>query len=121
MATPEPRTLATLNACSRETFVAALGEVFEHASWVTEAALSRRPFATVAAVHQAMVETLRQLDAEHRTRASILRQLEQRHGNALDHHNLSRTLTHQLDLNFLASASALRASRPTSAPTATNR
>jgi len=71
MATPEPRTLATLNACSRETFVAALGEVFEHASWVTEAALSRRPFATVAAVHQAMVETLRQLDAEHRTRASI--------------------------------------------------
>src|ERR1700688_4657620 len=60
MPTSIPRTLAALNACPRDAFVDALGMVFEHAPWVAEAAFSRRPFVTVAALHEAMVEALRQ-------------------------------------------------------------
>jgi 2-oxo-4-hydroxy-4-carboxy-5-ureidoimidazoline decarboxylase len=60
----KPWTLDALNACSRKAFVAALGEVFEHAPWVAEAAFSQRPFATVAAVHKAMVDALGQAQAE---------------------------------------------------------
>ncbi len=46
--------LSTLNAASVQDFVAALGEIFEHAPWVAEAAAKKRPFATVADVHTAM-------------------------------------------------------------------
>ena len=40
--------LASLNACDRDSFVAALGGVFENAPWVAERAFAARPFATVA-------------------------------------------------------------------------
>ena len=40
----------------RESFVAALGWVFEHSPWVAERVWPRRPFASVAAVHRAMAE-----------------------------------------------------------------
>jgi 2-oxo-4-hydroxy-4-carboxy-5-ureidoimidazoline decarboxylase len=42
-----------------EAFVAALGEVFEHAAWVAEAAAPGRPYATVAALHEAMIRAVR--------------------------------------------------------------
>ena len=58
-----PQTLATLNACPRDAFVDALGAVSEHAPWVAQAAFDRRPFVTVAALHEAMVEALRQAGA----------------------------------------------------------
>lgn len=48
-----------LNTCSRDAFVAALGEIFEHSPWVAEATFPVRPFATVAALHQAMVDAVR--------------------------------------------------------------
>lgn len=48
-------TLDHLNACDAATFAAALGDVFEHAPWVAEAAVTKRPFATVAALHDAMM------------------------------------------------------------------
>jgi 2-oxo-4-hydroxy-4-carboxy-5-ureidoimidazoline decarboxylase len=47
-------TLDELNAASVAEFTAALGAVFENAPWVAEAAASRRPFATVAELHEAM-------------------------------------------------------------------
>jgi 2-oxo-4-hydroxy-4-carboxy-5-ureidoimidazoline decarboxylase len=47
--------LDTLNAGSREAFTAALGDIFEHAPWVAERAFAARPFASVAALHEAMV------------------------------------------------------------------
>jgi chitin deacetylase len=56
---PRPRTtLAELNALPREAFVARLGEVFEHSPWVAGAACGRRPFASVDALHQAMVDAV---------------------------------------------------------------
>ena len=51
-------------------FVAALGEVFEHAPWVAEAATSGRPYPTVTALHDAMTQAVRQAPAE-RQRAFI--------------------------------------------------
>ncbi len=51
-------TLDTLNSATRESFVATLGDLFERASWVAEAAFSKRPFATVADLHDAMMQAV---------------------------------------------------------------
>jgi 2-oxo-4-hydroxy-4-carboxy-5-ureidoimidazoline decarboxylase len=47
-------TLADLNACSKEDFVARLANVFEHSPWIAEQAASARPFAGVQALFDAM-------------------------------------------------------------------
>jgi 2-oxo-4-hydroxy-4-carboxy-5-ureidoimidazoline decarboxylase len=47
--------LEGLNRAPRSHFLEVLGGVFEHAPWVAEAAFSGRPYATVAALHEAMV------------------------------------------------------------------
>jgi 2-oxo-4-hydroxy-4-carboxy-5-ureidoimidazoline decarboxylase len=51
-------TLDQINAMDAASFIAALGDVFEHAEWVAEAALHKRPFPTVASLHAAMVEAV---------------------------------------------------------------
>lgn len=51
--------LRAVNAMARSSFVAALGDVFEHAPWVAEAAWTERPFASVAALHEAMMAVVR--------------------------------------------------------------
>jgi 2-oxo-4-hydroxy-4-carboxy-5-ureidoimidazoline decarboxylase len=51
-------TLTDLNAGTKDTFVTALGGVFEHSPWVAEGAWERRPFASLDALHAAMVDTL---------------------------------------------------------------
>src|SRR5580700_10500593 len=48
-----------LNSCSRDAFAAALGDIFEHSPWVAEAAFPVRPFPTVAALHDALMEVVR--------------------------------------------------------------
>jgi 2-oxo-4-hydroxy-4-carboxy-5-ureidoimidazoline decarboxylase len=65
-----PLTLSGLNGLPPPSFVAALGEVFEHAPWVAEAAASVRPYPTVAALHDAMMQAVRQAAPE-RQRAFI--------------------------------------------------
>ena len=52
---PPDLTLDTLNTLPPAGFAAALSGIFEHAPWVAEAAASARPFATVAALHDAMM------------------------------------------------------------------
>jgi 2-oxo-4-hydroxy-4-carboxy-5-ureidoimidazoline decarboxylase len=52
-------TLDELNASDRAAFVAAVGEIFEHAPWIAERAYAARPFATVAALHDAMMHVVR--------------------------------------------------------------
>jgi len=61
---PKLLTLDAINECSRDRFVEALGAIIERAPWVAEAAFSRRPFATVAALHETLVEQLRQAGPE---------------------------------------------------------
>jgi len=51
-------TLAELNAGSRDAFVSALGGIVEDAPWVAERAWERRPFGSMDALHDAMVEAL---------------------------------------------------------------
>ena len=51
--------LASLNAADEGGFMAALGDVYEHALWVAQAALKQRPFATLAALHAAMMDVVR--------------------------------------------------------------
>jgi 2-oxo-4-hydroxy-4-carboxy-5-ureidoimidazoline decarboxylase len=53
-----PRTLADLNSLDRTAFVDALGWVFEGSPWVAERAWAARPFASVAALHAALVQAV---------------------------------------------------------------
>lgn len=52
-------TLQALNTLDPAPLVAALGEVFEHAPWVAEAVIHNRPYPTVAALHDAMMQAVR--------------------------------------------------------------
>jgi 2-oxo-4-hydroxy-4-carboxy-5-ureidoimidazoline decarboxylase len=59
-------TLDAVNALDRAGFVALLGEVFENAPWVAETAAAQRPFASVAALHDAMTTAVRAAPIEER-------------------------------------------------------
>ena len=51
--------LDTINALDEAGFVAALGDVFEHAPWVAARAAMLRPFATISDLHMAMFNAVR--------------------------------------------------------------
>lgn len=48
-------TLEHLNTCAPEAFCATLADIWEHAPWVAHGVVGQRPFATVEALHTAMV------------------------------------------------------------------
>jgi 2-oxo-4-hydroxy-4-carboxy-5-ureidoimidazoline decarboxylase len=52
-------TLDHLNGLSASDFVATLGDIFEHAPWVAHAASAGRPYATVSALHDAMMAAVK--------------------------------------------------------------
>jgi 2-oxo-4-hydroxy-4-carboxy-5-ureidoimidazoline decarboxylase len=52
-------TLGELNRMGSADFAASIGDTFELAPWVAEAAAARRPFAKVTALHEAMMGALR--------------------------------------------------------------
>jgi 2-oxo-4-hydroxy-4-carboxy-5-ureidoimidazoline decarboxylase len=56
--------LARLNAADETTFVAMLGDIFEHSSWVAERAAGQRPFPDVRALLAAMIAAVRAASAE---------------------------------------------------------
>jgi len=58
--------LHAVNAMDRDAFVAALGGAFEHSPWVAEGAWAARPFASVDALHAAMVAVVQRLPHEAR-------------------------------------------------------
>ena len=58
-------TLDRLNAADQTAFVSAVGDVFEHAPWVAERAYTAaRPFASIAALHEAMMQVVRNAPRE---------------------------------------------------------
>ena len=59
-----PVTLDDLNSSTSAAFTASLGDIYEHASWVADAAAAGRPFATLAALHAAMADAVRAAGAE---------------------------------------------------------
>ena len=63
-AAPPPFDLAALNAMEREAFVTVLGPAFENAPWVADGAWSDRPFASMAALHAAMLDVVRRAPDE---------------------------------------------------------
>jgi 2-oxo-4-hydroxy-4-carboxy-5-ureidoimidazoline decarboxylase len=65
-----PLSLSALNALDRDAFVAAVGHVFEHSPWIAAAAWSQRPFASLAALHTALVDVI-QVAGEERQLALI--------------------------------------------------
>jgi 2-oxo-4-hydroxy-4-carboxy-5-ureidoimidazoline decarboxylase len=60
-----------LNTCPCDHFVAALGDIFEHAPWVAETAFRFRPYSAVTALHHAMMEAVR--NAPHRQQLEFVR------------------------------------------------
>ena len=66
----DPISLDTLNTADRNAFAAALGEVMELAPWVADEAYAARPFASLAALYQAMTDAVRNA-GEARQRALI--------------------------------------------------
>ena len=55
-------TLEHLNTCAPEVFCATLADIWEHAPWVAHGVVGQRPFATVDALHTAMVDVVAALD-----------------------------------------------------------
>ncbi len=51
--------LATINAADETGFMAALGDIYEHAPWVAQATFAQRPFTTLSALHEAMTRAVR--------------------------------------------------------------
>ena len=56
--------LADLNQMPLPAFAGAVGETFELAPWVAEAAWVKRPFSSVAALHEAMMGAVRSAPRE---------------------------------------------------------
>lgn len=50
-----PSPLADLNTCEAARFVEVCGPLYEHSPWVAERAFAQRPFASRAALHEALV------------------------------------------------------------------
>jgi 2-oxo-4-hydroxy-4-carboxy-5-ureidoimidazoline decarboxylase len=50
--------LGELNRMDRGAFIAALGEIFEHSPWVADRSFGDRPFASIGALHAAMVAAM---------------------------------------------------------------
>jgi 2-oxo-4-hydroxy-4-carboxy-5-ureidoimidazoline decarboxylase len=65
-----PVSLDSLNAADRQAFTAAIGDVMELAPWVADQAFTKRPFASLAALYQAMTDAVRNAGDE-RQRALI--------------------------------------------------
>lgn len=65
-------TLADLNRASAAEFSAAVGDAFELAPWIAEAAAAKRPFALVTDLHAAMMGAVRAASRE--TQLAFLRQ-----------------------------------------------
>ncbi len=57
-------TLQSLSQSDQSQFVKLLGGIFEHSPWVAEIAWRARPFATIDALHAAMVEAVRTAELE---------------------------------------------------------
>jgi 2-oxo-4-hydroxy-4-carboxy-5-ureidoimidazoline decarboxylase len=57
-------TLDSLNKAGEADFTAALADIYEHSPWVAKAASARRPFATLTALHEAMIAAVREAPSE---------------------------------------------------------
>ena len=73
--------LAALDVASVAEFCAALDGVYEHSPWIAERAAARRPFASLAALKRALVETVR--DAGRDAQLALIRAHPELAGKAM--------------------------------------
>jgi len=64
-------TLDQLNAAEASEFATLLGGIYEHSPWVAQAAAAQRPFSTLAALHEAMMQAMR--DADEGTKLRLIK------------------------------------------------
>ena len=86
-------TLQRLNAADAAGFVALLDGIYEHSPWVAERAAPRRPFATLAQLKRALVETL--AEASRDERLALLRAHPELAGKAMIAKSLTAESTHE--------------------------
>ena len=86
-AAPQPLTLDWLNAAPAAQALDALAGTYEHSPWIVEAALPKRPFATLAALKRALVEVVR--DATRDRQLALIRAHPELAGKAM----VAKTLT----------------------------
>jgi len=58
------KSVSELNTCSKDEFVAALANIFEHSPWIPEQAAAARPFSGLGALLAAMKDTVDRAPAE---------------------------------------------------------
>ncbi|NDP64231.1 2-oxo-4-hydroxy-4-carboxy-5-ureidoimidazoline decarboxylase [Polaromonas sp.] len=63
--------LGAVNTLQQDDFVAAFGSTFEHSPWVAQGAWGARPFASIDALHGAMINMVR--NAPRKTQIEFLR------------------------------------------------
>lgn len=63
--------LESLNAASEADFTAALADIYEHSPWVAQQVATRRPFATLQALHDAMMAAVNAASTE--TRLALIK------------------------------------------------
>ncbi len=80
-------TLEQINAATQVEFTALLDGTYEHSPWIAEAAWSRRPFASLAALKRAFVEVLNEAGTE--AQLKLIRAHPELAGKAM----VSKTLT----------------------------
>ncbi|MCK9914051.1 2-oxo-4-hydroxy-4-carboxy-5-ureidoimidazoline decarboxylase [Microbacteriaceae bacterium K1510] len=56
--------LSALNTAPAADFVTALAGIYEHSPWIAEAVVTKRPFASLVALHDAMIAVVRAASAE---------------------------------------------------------
>ena len=88
-----PLTMQDLNAADLAGFVAQLDGVYEHSPWIAQRAASRRPFATLTALKQALADAVRQAsEAEQR---GLIRAHPELAGKAMVSKTLTAESTHE--------------------------
>ena len=93
MSTPRPLTLDWLNAAPAAQALDALAGTYEHSPWIVEAALPRRPFATLAALKLALVDVVR--DAGREQQLALIRAHPELAGKAMVAKTLTAESTHE--------------------------
>ena len=83
--------LARINSCAEGAFVQLLGGVFENSPWVAQRAFARRPFASRAALHTAMVDVVKSAGSDEQV--ALLNAHPELAGEALDAGTLSASST----------------------------
>jgi 2-oxo-4-hydroxy-4-carboxy-5-ureidoimidazoline decarboxylase len=86
-------TLQQLNALDPAAFTAALGGIFEHSSWVAQRAFDAGPFASVDALHAAMLRALH--EATRDEQLALLRAHPELAGKAAIRGELTAESTHE--------------------------